>query len=249
MGAIRVGVIGADGRMGREVVAAVEAADDLELVAALGRADELDRLTRAGVQVAVELTHPDAVMAHLEFCVGQGIHGVVGTTGWTDERLDTLRGWLTGSPGTGVLVGPLSVGAMLTMRFARCAARWFDSVEVVEKHHPDKADAPSGAAVRTARIIAGTRRAAARAAQPAATATALPGARGANVERVPVHAVRARGLVAHQEVVFGGTGETLTIRHDSTDRACFTPGFLLGVRRVGSVPGLTVGLESLMGWD
>ncbi|MEV7190460.1 4-hydroxy-tetrahydrodipicolinate reductase [Streptomyces sp. NPDC093510] len=250
MGAIRVGVIGAAGRMGREVVKAVESAPDLELVAALGRADPLDGLARAGAEVAVELTHPDVVMDHLEFCVRRGIHGVVGTTGWTDERLNTLRGWLAGSPRTGVLVGPLSVGAVLTMRLAQYAARWFESVEIVEMHHPDKADAPSGAAVRTARLVAEARRAVGRgAAQPDATTTALPGARGADVEGVPVHAVRARGLVAHQEVVFGGTGETLTIRHDSTDRACFTPGFLLGVRRIASVPGLTLGLESFMDLD
>ncbi|EPH39585.1 4-hydroxy-tetrahydrodipicolinate reductase [Streptomyces aurantiacus] len=249
MSAIRVGVIGAAGRMGREVVKAVESVDDLELVAALRRTDRLESLTRAGVQVAVELTHPDAVMDHLEFCVRNGIHGVVGTTGWTDERLNTLRGWLAASPRTGMLVGPLSVGAVLTMRLARYAARWFESVEVVEMHHPDKADAPSGAAVRTARLIAEARREAGRAAQPDATTAALAGARGADVEGVPVHAVRARGLVAHQEVIFGGTGETLTIRHDSMDRVCFTPGFLLGVRRVGSVPGLTLGLESFMDLD
>ncbi|MWA08350.1 4-hydroxy-tetrahydrodipicolinate reductase [Streptomyces sp. BA2] len=249
MGAIRVGVIGAGGRMGREVVKAVESADDLEVVAALGRMDPLQSLIRAGTQVAVELTHPDAVMDHLEFCVRAGIHSVVGTTGWTDERLDTLSGWLAGSPTTGVLVGPLSVGAMLTMRLAQYAARWFESVEVVEMHHPDKIDAPSGAAVRTARLIAEARREAGSAAPPDATSTALAGARGANVEGVPVHAVRARGLVARQEVIFGGTGETLTLRHDSMDRACFTSGFLLGVRRVGSVPGLTVGLESFMDWD
>ncbi|MFI1676435.1 4-hydroxy-tetrahydrodipicolinate reductase [Streptomyces sp. NPDC020607] len=249
MGTIRVGVIGAAGRMGREVVAAVESADDLELVAALGRADPLHDLTRARVQVAVELTHPDAAMDHVEFCVRAGIHGVVGTTGWSDERLETLRGWLAGSPTTGVLIGPLSVGAMLTMRLAQYAARWFESVEVVERHHPDKADAPSGAAVRTARLIADARREAGRVAQADATTTALRGARGADVEGVPVHAVRARGLVAHQEVIFGGTGETLTIRHDSMDRACFTPGFLLAVRRVGTVPGLTVGLEPFMDWE
>lgn len=246
MSPIRVGVIGAAGRMGREVAEAVESADDLDLVAALGRADAVEDLPRAGAQVVVEVTHPDAVMGHLEFCVRHGIHGVVGTTGWSDERLDTLRGWLAASPRTGVLIGPLSIGAMLTTRFAEYAARWFESVEIVERHHPDKADAPSGAAVRTARLIAEARRRSGGPEQPDATHTALTGARGADVAGVPVHAVRARGLVAHQEIIFGGPGETLTIRHDSTDRACFTPGFLLGIRRVGSTPGLTVGLESFM---
>lgn len=249
MSAIRVGVIGAAGRMGREVAAAVDTADDLELVAAVGRTDPLENLTRAGAQVVVELTRPDAVMGHLEFCVRHGIHGVVGTTGWTDERLKTLKGWLAASPRTGVLVGPLSVGAVLAMRLAQYAARWFESVEIVEMHHPDKADAPSGAAVRTARLIAEARLTSHPRGQPDATTTALDGARGADVEGVPVHAVRARGLVAHQEVVFGGPGETLTVRHDTTDRVCFTPGFLLGIRRVGSVPGLTLGLESFMDLD
>jgi 4-hydroxy-tetrahydrodipicolinate reductase len=249
MTAIPVGVIGAAGRMGREVAKAVESAHDLELVAALGRTDQLENLTRAGAQVVVELTHPDSVMDHLEFCVRHGIHGVVGTTGWTDERLNTLRGWLAASPRTGMLVGPLSVGAVLSTRFAQYAAGWFESVEIVEMHHPDKADAPSGAAVHTARLIAEARRRSGAPRQPDATTTALAGARGAEVEGVRVHAVRARGLVAHQEVIFGGTGETLTIRHDSMDRGCFTPGFLLGIRRVGSTPGLTMGLEPFMDLD
>ncbi|MEU1120917.1 MULTISPECIES: 4-hydroxy-tetrahydrodipicolinate reductase [unclassified Streptomyces] len=246
MTAIRVGVIGAGGRMGREVARAVDSTDDMRLVAALGRNDPLERLTRSGAQVVVELTHPDSVMEHLEFCVRHGIHTVVGTTGVTDESLNTLRRRLAASPGTGMIVGPLSVGAVLTTRLAQYAARWFESVEIVEMHHPDKADAPGGAAVRTARLIAEARRKAGVPDQPDATTTALPGARGAEVDGVPVHAVRARGLVAHQTIVFGDTGETLTLRHDSTDRACFTPGFLLGIRRVGSAPGLTLGLESFM---
>ncbi|MGW7081455.1 4-hydroxy-tetrahydrodipicolinate reductase [Streptomyces sp. NPDC054866] len=249
MSAIRVGVIGAAGRMGREVTKAVESAGDLELVAALGRTDPLQSLTRAAAQVVVELTHPDAVMDHLQFCVRHHMHTVVGTTGWTEERLHTLRGWLADSPRTGMLIGPLSVGAVLTVRLAQHAARWFESVEIVEMHHPDKADAPSGAAVRAAQLIADARRRAGNPGQPDATTTALAGARGADVEGVPVHAVRARGLVAHQEIIFGGTGETLTIRHDSIDRACFTPGFLLGVRRIASTPGLTLGLESFMDLD
>jgi 4-hydroxy-tetrahydrodipicolinate reductase len=251
MSTIRVGVIGAHGRMGSEAVKAVEAADDLELVAALGRrTDTLETLTDAGAQVAIELTHPDSVMANLEFCVRAGIHAVVGTTGWTDERLATLNGWLARSPGTGVLIAPnFGIGAVLTMRFAQQAARFFESVEVVELHHPNKADAPSGTAVRTAQLIAEARRAAGCAPQPDATSTALDGARGADVDGVPVHAVRLRGLVAHQEVLFGDAGEVFTIRHDSMNRESFMPGVLLGVRRVVSAPGLTFGLEHFMDLD
>ncbi|GAB2629942.1 4-hydroxy-tetrahydrodipicolinate reductase [Streptomyces capparidis] len=244
---LRVGVIGARGRMGAEAVQAVEAAGDLELVAALGRGDKLEQLVEAGAQVAVELTHPDAVMGNLEFCVRNGIHGVVGTTGWTDERLAALRGWLGDSPGTGVLIAPnFGIGAVLTMRFAQQAARFFESVEIVELHHPDKADAPSGTAARTAQLIARARREAGCAPQPDATTTSLPGARGADVDGVPVHAVRLRGLVAHQEVLFGDAGEVLTIRHDSMNRSSFMPGVLLAVRRVPSAPGLTFGLEHFL---
>jgi 4-hydroxy-tetrahydrodipicolinate reductase len=247
---LRVAVIGAHGRMGSEAVKAVEAADDLELVAAIGRGDKLEALTDAGAQVAVELTHPDSVMDNLEFCVRSGIHGVVGTTGWTDERLDTLRSRLAASPGTGVLIAPnFGIGAVLTMRFAQQAARFFESVEIVELHHPNKADAPSGTAVRTAQLIAAARREAGCEPQPDATTTALEGARGADVDGVPVHAVRLRGLVAHQEVLFGDAGEILTIRHDSMNRASFMPGVLLGIRRVVSTPGLTFGLEHFMDLD
>jgi 4-hydroxy-tetrahydrodipicolinate reductase len=249
MSTIRVGVIGAHGRMGSEAVKAVEAADDLELVAALGRrSDKLETLTDAAAQVAVELTHPDSVMGNLEFCVRRGIHAVVGTTGWTDERLNTVKGWLADSPGTGVLIAPnFGIGAVLTMRFAQQAARFFESVEVVELHHPNKADAPSGTAVRTAQLIAAARRDAECPPQPDATSTALEGARGADVEGVPVHAVRLTGLVAHQEVLMGAEGETLTLRHDSFDRASFMPGVLLAVREIPGRPGLTVGIESFLG--
>ncbi|MEO3756459.1 4-hydroxy-tetrahydrodipicolinate reductase [Streptomyces sp. B6B3] len=243
----RVAVIGARGRMGAEAVRAVEGADDLELVAALGRGDQLGTLTDAGAEVAVELTHPDSVMANLEFCVRNGVHAVVGTTGWTDERLATLRGWLADSPGTGVLIAPnFGIGAVLTMHFARQAARFFESVEIVELHHPGKADAPSGTAVRTAQLVGEARRAAGRETQPDATSTALDGARGAEVAGVPVHAVRLRGLVAHQEVLFGDEGEVFTLRHDALSRSSFMPGILLAVRRVPSLPGLTFGLENVM---
>ncbi|MFI8938644.1 4-hydroxy-tetrahydrodipicolinate reductase [Streptomyces syringium] len=247
MSKLRVAVIGAQGRIGSEAVRAVEAAADMELVAALGRGDKLETLTGAGAQVAVELTHPDSVMDNLEFCVAHGIHGVVGTTGWTEDRLARLTGWLDAKPGTGVLIAPnFSIGAVLTMAFAQQAARFFESVEVVELHHPNKADAPSGTATRTAQLIAAARREAGCAPQPDATTTALDGARGADVDGVPVHSVRLRGLLAHQEVLLGDTGETLTIRHDSLHHSCFMPGILLGARRVVDAPGLTFGLEHFL---
>jgi 4-hydroxy-tetrahydrodipicolinate reductase len=245
---MKVGVLGAAGRMGSAACAAVEAADDLDLVARLGSGDPLTALTEADAQVAVDLTRPDAVMDNLRFCVEHGIHAVVGTSGFDDDRLATLRGWLADAPGVGVLVAPnFAVGAVLMMRFAEQAARFFESVEIVELHHPAKVDAPSGTARRTAELVANARRAAGLGPMPDATATALDGARGATVEGVPVHSVRARGLVAHQEVILGTTGETLTIRHDSYDRESFMPGVLLGVRKIGTRPGLTVGLDALLG--
>ncbi|MEU6160853.1 4-hydroxy-tetrahydrodipicolinate reductase [Streptomyces sp. NPDC047130] len=247
MSKLRVAVLGAKGRIGSEAVKAVEAAEDMELVAALGRHDSLDALRSAGAQAVVELTTPDSVMTNLEYCVAQGIHAVVGTTGWNDERLATLGGWLEASPATGVLIAPnFSIGAVLTMQFAQIAAPYFESVEVVELHHPNKVDAPSGTARRTAELIAEARRTAGSAPMPDATATALDGARGADVDGVPVHAVRLRGLLAHQEVLLGGEGETLTVRHDSLHHSSFMPGILLGVRRVVETPGLTHGLEHFL---
>ncbi|MFD7862361.1 4-hydroxy-tetrahydrodipicolinate reductase [Streptomyces sp. NPDC057682] len=247
MSKLRVAVLGARGRIGSEAVRAVEAADDMELVAALGRGDSLDALTDAGAQVVVELTTPSSVMENLEFCTRHGIHAVVGTTGWTDERLAQLHTWLSGSPGTGVLIAPnFSIGAVLTMKFAQQAARYFESVEVIELHHPNKADAPSGTAARTAQLIAEARAEAGCAPAPDATATALDGARGADVDGIPVHSVRLRGLLAHQEVLLGGEGETLTIRHDSLHHSSFMPGILLGARRVVTTPGLTFGLEHFL---
>jgi 4-hydroxy-tetrahydrodipicolinate reductase len=244
---LRVGVLGALGKVGREVCAAVEEADDLELVARVDAGDDLALLAESGAEAVVDFTHPDVVMDNLRWCVEHGLHAVVGTTGFDDDRLETLRGWLRDSPGTGVLVAAnFSVGAVLMMRFAAEAARYYESVEVVELHHPDKADAPSGTARRTAELIAVARREAGLGAAPDATSTGLEGARGADVDGVPVHSVRLRGLVAHQEVVLGGVGETLTIRHDSLDRVSFTPGVLLGLRRVADHPGLTVGLEAFL---
>lgn len=244
---LRVAVLGARGRIGSEAARAVDAAGDMELVAALDRDDALDALDASGAQVAIDLTHPDSVMANLEFCVRHGIHGVVGTTGWTDDRLAQLRSWLDASPETGVLIAPnFSIGAVLTMTFAQAAARFFESVEVIELHHPNKADAPSGTAQRTAQLIAAARDKAGCAPQPDATSTALDGARGADVDGVPVHSVRLRGLLAHQEVLLGGEGETLTIRHDSLHHSSFMPGILLGTRRVVTTPGLTFGLENFL---
>ncbi|MGY3339117.1 4-hydroxy-tetrahydrodipicolinate reductase [Streptomyces filamentosus] len=247
MSKLRVAVLGARGRIGSEAVRAVEAAEDMELVAALGRGDELEALAEAGAQVVVELATPDSVMANLEYCVGHGIHAVVGTTGWTEDRLAQLDGWLAASPATGVLIAPnFSIGAVLTMKFAQLAAPYFESVEVIELHHPNKVDAPSGTATRTAQLIAKARAEAGLGAQPDATATALDGARGADVDGVPVHAVRLRGLLAHQEVLLGGEGETLTVRHDSLHHSSFMPGVLLGARRVVDTPGLTFGLEHFL---
>ncbi|MEU4948259.1 4-hydroxy-tetrahydrodipicolinate reductase [Streptomyces lavendulae] len=247
MSKLRVAVLGAWGRIGSEAVKAVEAAEDMELVAALGRGDKLQALAEAGAQVAVELTTPDSVMDNLDFLIGHGIHAVVGTTGWTEDRLAQLDAWLAASPGTGVLIAPnFSIGAVLTMKFAAQAARYFESVEVVELHHPKKVDAPSGTATRTAQLIAAARAEAGLGAQPDATATALDGARGADVDGVPVHAIRLRGLLAHQEVLLGGEGETLTIRHDSLHHSSFMPGILLGARRVTQTPGLTFGLENFL---
>jgi 4-hydroxy-tetrahydrodipicolinate reductase len=242
---MKVGVLGAHGRMGQAACAAVEGAPDLSLVAALDVDDSLDGL--AGAEVVVDFTHPDAVMDNLRHVVEHGVHAVVGTTGFTAERLDTVRDWLAGVPEVGVLIAPnFGIGAVLSMKFAQLAARWFDSAEVIELHHPNKADAPSGTAVRTAELIAQARADAGLAAPPDATTQARDGARGSDVDGVRVHALRITGMVAHQEIVFGGAGETLTIRHDSLDRVSFMPGVLLAVRNVASRPGLTVGLEPLL---
>jgi 4-hydroxy-tetrahydrodipicolinate reductase len=241
----RVAVIGANGRMGGEVCRAVEAAHDLELVGTFDAGDDLGDL--GGADVAVEFSVPDATVGNVLHCVNRGVHAVVGTTGWVDERLDRVRWALETSPGTGVLIAPnFAVGAVLMMHFAKQAARFYESVEVVELHHPDKVDAPSGTAARTAQLVAEARRAADLPTIPDATETELEGARGADVDGVRVHSVRLRGLIAHQEVLFGSKGETFSLRHDSFDRASFMPGVLLGVRRITESPGLTVGLESFL---
>jgi 4-hydroxy-tetrahydrodipicolinate reductase len=244
---IKVGVLGARGKVGAEVCAAVEAAADTELVAQVDQDDDIATLVDAGAEVVVDFTHPDVVMDNLAFCVDHGLHAVVGTTGFDDARLAVLRERLAAAPGVGILIAPnFSIGAILMMRFAAVAAPFYESVEITELHHPDKADAPSGTARRTAELVAAARREAGTAPSPDATSTALDGARGADVDGVRVHALRLRGLVAHQEVLLGGVGETLTIRHDSMDRASFTPGVLTGVRQVAAHPGLTVGLEHFL---
>ena len=247
---LEVGVLGARGKVGAEICRAVEAAPDLALVAAVDADDDIDALVTGGARAVVDFTHPDVVMDNLEFCIDHGIHAVVGTTGFDEPRLDQLRGWLADAPGTGVLIAPnFSIGAILMMRFAAAAAPFYDSVEVVELHHPDKADAPSGTARRTAELIAAARQDAGTGPMPDATSTGLDGARGATVAGVPVHALRIRGLVAHQEVLLGGPGETLTIRHDSMDRSSFAPGVLTALRAITSHPGLTVGLEAFLDLD
>ncbi len=244
---IRVAVLGAAGRMGSTVVDAVEQAPDLDLVAALDADADLSAVVTAGAQVAVDFTVPSVTEGNVHALVDAGVHLVVGTTGWTDESLARVRDHLADRPGVGVLVAPnFALGAVLAMAFAARAARWFESVEVVELHHPDKVDAPSGTARHTASAIAAARAAAGLGPVPDATTQALDGARGADVDGVRVHAVRLRGLVAHEEILLGNAGEQLTIRHDSFDRVSFMPGVLLGVRQVGSRPGLTVGLEHLL---
>lgn len=244
---IKVGVLGARGKVGSQICTAVEAADDLALVARVDAGDPITSLEESGAQVVVDFTHPGVVMDSLRHCIEHGIHAVVGTTGFDEERLATLRGWLADAPGVGVLIAPnFSIGAILMMRFAAQAAAFYESVEIVELHHPTKADAPSGTARRTAELVAAARREAGVGPVPDATATALEGARGAVVDGIHVHSVRVRGLVAHQEVLLGGPGETLTIRHDSLDRASFAPGVLAGIHAIGDHPGLTVGLEHFL---
>jgi 4-hydroxy-tetrahydrodipicolinate reductase len=244
--AVRVAVIGALGRMGRTVCAAVDGAPDLELGPRIDVGQGADPLSAlaGNADVAVVFSVPDVAVEHVLACLDAGVHAVVGTTGWDGARLDAVRVALADRPGLGVLVAPnFALGAVLLMRFAALAAPHYESVEVIELHHPDKVDAPSGTARHTAELIAAARTAAGCPPVPDATTTALDGARGAEVAGVRVHAVRLRGLVAHEEVLLGGPGEILTLRHDSLDRSSFMPGVLLGVRTVASRPGLTVGLE------
>lgn len=242
---MRVAVLGAKGKVGATMVQAVVDAPDLTFTAGVDADDPLSELVDSRTDAVIDFTHPDVVMDNLKFLIDNGIHAVVGTTGFTDERVSQVQEWLTAKPDVAVLIAPnFAIGAVLSMHFAQQAARFFESVEVIELHHPHKADAPSGTAARTARLIAEARKELPP--NPDATSTGLDGARGADVDGIPVHSVRLAGLVAHQEVLFGTQGETLTIRHDSIDRTSFVPGVLLAVRKVAERPGLTVGIEPLL---
>lgn len=244
----RVVVIGAKGRMGSQVVKAVNEADGLELVGEFDQGDDLASLSEVGAQVAVDFTHPGVVMQNLDACISQGVNVVVGTSGFDPERIAEVEKLLAGNPGVGVVIASnFGIAAVLMMKFSELAAPHFESVEIVELHHPDKADAPSGTARRTAELVTEAREVAGVGPAPDATVESLDGARGAKVGEVPIHAVRARGLVAHQEVIFGTSGELLTIRHDSMNRESFMPGVVLAVREVANRPGLTFGLEHLLG--
>lgn len=243
--ALKVGVLGAKGRMGQTVCAAVNGAEDLELVAELDAGDDLAKLIQASAQVVIDFTVPDAVMGNLEFLAKNNVHAVVGTTGFTDQRLTQVHDIFKDSSANVLIAPNFGVGAVLMMQFAAKAAPYFDSVEIIEMHHPRKVDAPSGTAKRTAELIAESRKN--NPAMPDATSDAIAGARGADVSGIPVHSIRAQGLVAHQEVIFGGLGETLTIRHDSLDRESFMPGVLLAVRKISETKGVTFGLEGLLG--
>ena len=246
MASLNVAVLGARGRMGSEVCRAINLSDDLELAAEIDLGDPLE--AAAGADVVVDFTHPDVVLSNLKWCIENEIHAVIGTTGFDAERLARVEKWLAAAPGVGVVVAPnFGVAAVLMMNFARTAAPWFESVEIVELHHPNKADAPSGTALATAHGIAAARAAAGSGPMPDATTSQLAGARGADVEGVRIHSVRLQGLVAHQEVLLGTLGETLTIRHDAYDRGSFMPGVLTAVRAVSGRPGLTLGLEPLLG--
>lgn len=246
--AIKVGVLGAQGRVGKAIVEGVHAEDDLELVAEISRGDDLQHLVDNHAEVIVDFTQPDSVMGNLEFCIANGIHCVVGTTGFDKERLDQVEQWTRQEGAGNVLIAPsFAISAVMTMVLAKQAAKFFETAEVVEFHHPTKLDAPSGTAIHTAEAIAQARRDAELGEMPDATEKSLEGARGANVDGIPVHAVRTRGMVAHEEVIFGAQGQSLTIRQDSYDRSSFTPGVLVGVREIAQHPGLVVGLDKYLG--
>lgn len=245
---MKIAVLGAKGRMGTETVAAIESSGDLTLSSALDLGDSLEQLVKTGTEVIVDFTHPESVMKNLEFAISNGIHVVVGTTGFDDKKLAVLKELLAKNPKVGALIAPnFGLGAVLMMQFSQTAAKYFESVEIIELHHANKVDAPSGTAIRTAEMITDARKQSKKSAMPDASKTIIPGARGAKVGDVPIHSVRSHGYVAHQEVIFGDAGETLSIRHDSINRAGFMPGVLIGIRNVAKHPGLTVGLENYMG--
>ncbi|WP_456697344.1 4-hydroxy-tetrahydrodipicolinate reductase [Aeromicrobium sp. P5_D10] len=244
----RVAVLGAKGRMGSESVRAINAAEGLEVVAEIDLGDSLDVITSSGAEVALDFTQPGVALDNVAWCIDHGVDVVVGTSGFDDDRIATVRAKLGDAPTASVLIVPnFSIGAILMMKFATAAAPFFESVEVIEMHHPNKVDAPSGTAVRTAELIAAARAAAGSPPLPDATTTDPDGARGAKIAGVPVHAVRARGFVASQEIMYGGEGESFSIRHDSHDRTSFMPGVVAAVRGVGGRPGVTVGLDEILG--
>ena len=244
---IRIGVLGARGRMGQEVCRAISQSSDLELIAEIDLGDSLEILIDRKAEVVVDFTNPEAVMENLKFAITNGIHAVVGTTGFDSAKIDSIKVLLESHPQVGVLIAPnFALAAVLMMQFSATAAKYFESVEIIEMHHPEKADAPSGTATRTAELISEARSNASLPSMPDKTAKTLPGARGAKVGDVPIHSIRLRGLVAHQEVLFGDKGDLLTIRHDSLDRSGFMPGVLLAARKINSRPGLTVGLENYL---
>ncbi len=244
---IRVGVLGAKGRMGATVCEAVAQAGDCELVSALDVGDDLNDLVEARAQVVVDFTRPEVVMDNLQFLIANNIHAVVGTTGFDSQRIEKLENLLKES-NSNILIAPnFGLAAVLMMQFAKQATPYFESVEIVELHHPRKADAPSGTARRTAELIGQARTDHNLGPMPDATSDALAGARGADVDGVKIHSVRLQGLLAHQEVIFGGPGESLIIRHDSYDRESFMPGVLLGIRKIDETSGLTIGLEGMLG--
>lgn len=242
---MKVAVFGAKGRMGATICVAVEAADDLELVAAIDAGD--DRTPAASADVAIDFTVPDAVMGNIAWCIENGVHAVVGTTGIGQEQYDQVARDLEGKPTNVVIASNYSVGSILMMHFAELAAPFFESVEVIEAHHPNKVDAPSGTAKTTAGKIAAARQAAGLGPVPDATEIDPGGARGASIDGVHVHAVRQRGLFANQEVRFGNEGEQLTIAENGFTRASYMPGLLTAVRAVPGLPGLTIGIEKLLG--
>lgn len=244
---IKVAVLGAAGRLGSAAVSAIEAADDMAVVARLGRGDDLDQIQASGASHVLDLTVPDQTEKNVRHAVAAGKHTVVGTTGWDEQKRASLTQLLTEHPEVGVMIAPnFAIGSVLASQFAAAAAKYFESVEIIELHHPNKVDAPSGTAIRTAELIAAARAEAGVPAGPDATQTQLDGARGATVDGIPVHAVRLRGLTAHQEVLFGGVGETLTFRHDSFGHDSFMQGILLALRTVGQRPGLAYGLDNYL---
>ncbi len=244
---IKVAVLGAAGRLGSAAVAAIEQAEDLEVVARLGRGDDLNIIQDSGATHVLDLTVPDQTEKNVRNAVAAGKHTVVGTTGWDEAKRRNLAQLLTEHPEVGVMIAPnFAIGSVLASQFAAAAAKYFESVEIIELHHPNKVDAPSGTAIRTAELIAAARAEASVPAGPDATQTQLEGARGALVDGIPVHAVRLRGLTAHQEVLLGGVGETLTFRHDSYGHDSFMHGVLLALRTVAQRPGLAYGLDNYL---